>query len=103
MSTATSEPVILFPAGYEERGQYEAPARGYLSHVVVQVEDGSRYQLFFYDPVRLEQDLTSEGQGYLAEPNMIVLPEVNTENIRNAVQALWRTGYFQQIRPVHAK
>src|SRR5947209_18541977 len=99
MSMATSAPVIVFPDGYEERGQYEVPARGYLSDVIVQVEDGSRYQLFFYDPVRLEQDLASEGQGYLAEPNMIVMPEVTTENIRNAVQALWRAGYFHQIKP----
>ena len=105
MSTATSQPVIQFPEGYEERGQYEAPVKGYLGNVVVQVEDGSRYQLMFYDPVRLEQTLTSDaeaGRCFLAEPNMVVLPEVNTEAIRIAVHALWREGYFEQIRPLRA-
>ena len=76
MATATTEPVIKFPDGYDSRGEYEAPARGYLSHVIVQLDNGDRYQMFFYDPVRLQQDLEAEvksGRGYLAEPNVVAL------------------------------
>jgi hypothetical protein len=36
----------------------------------------------------LEQDLVSEGRGYLAEPNLIVLTQVTTERIKDAVRGL---------------
>jgi hypothetical protein len=103
MSTATTEPTIIFPDWYDEQAEFEATARGYLSHIVVQTEGGSRYQVQFYDPVRLAQDLTSEtesGRGYLAEPNMIVLSEVSTENVRRAVHGLWREGFFKHLKPL---
>jgi hypothetical protein len=100
MSTAMTEPTITFPEGYDAQAEFDTAARGYLSHVVVQLEDGSRYQLLFYDPVRLEQDLTADGRGYLAEPNMVILPEVTTENIRDAIRALWHERFFQHLKPL---
>ncbi len=102
MSTAMTEPLIQFPDGYDALCEFETPARGYLSNVLVSLEDGSRYQLCFYDPVRLEQDLQEEvksGRGYFAELNLILLPEVTTENIRKAVHGLWHDGLFQHFKP----
>ena len=72
---------IAFPEGYEERLEFETPSKGYLRDVVVHLEDGSSYRLFFIDPVRLEQDLQIEaanGREYYTEPGLVVLREVTT-------------------------
>jgi hypothetical protein len=37
----------------------------------------------------------ASGRPYYAEPGLIVLPEVTTEAIRQAVSGLLRDGYFQ--------
>jgi hypothetical protein len=101
MASVMTYPQIFFPPGYDARQEFETPARGYLSHVQVQLENGNRYQLFFYDPVRLQQDLEEQvksGRICLAEPNMIVLPEVTTENIKRALQELWERGCFEELK-----
>ncbi len=100
MSTATAEPIVIFPDWHDTRAELEATARGYLSHVVVQLQDGSRYQLLFYDPVRLEQDLTTEARGFLAEPNMVVVSDVTSEKIKDAVRGLWQQRYFEFLKPL---
>jgi hypothetical protein len=103
MSTATTQPTVLFPDGFDARGQHEAAARGYLSHVVARLEDGSFYQLVFYDVVRLQQDLADEteaGRRYLAEPNLIVVPEVTPAAIKEAVLGLWQDGFFEHLKPL---
>jgi hypothetical protein len=103
MTPTTTQPSIIFPNGFEERLEMEAPARGYLSDVVVQFGNGIRYKVFFYDPVRMRQDLeeyTKLGRAYLAEPNLILLPEVSTDNIIKAVHGLWKDGYFQHLKPL---
>ena len=77
--------------------------RGYLSDVVVQMEDGARYRLYFIDPVRLQQTLedeTASGRSYFSEPGLVVLPEVNTEEIKKAVAGLTRDGFFTQLKPL---
>jgi hypothetical protein len=103
MSAMTDQHTILFPEGYDEQREFETPAKGYLPEVVVRLEDGSRFQLFFYDPVRLQQDLMEAakwGKCCLAEPNIVVVPEVTTESIRKAVEQLVREGYFQYVKPL---
>ena len=94
---------VNFPADYDARGEQETPLKGYLGDVIVCLEDGSRYSLFFYDPVRLAQDLKSMvecGKACLAEPNMIVLPELTTEAIRKAVEQLVGEGFFRLLKPL---
>ena len=95
--------VISFPDGYDDRLEFETPSKGYLRDVVVQLEDGSSYKLFFIDPIRLQQDLqadAADGRDYYAEPGMVVLPEVTTETIQKAVAALWREGFFRSLKPL---
>jgi hypothetical protein len=68
---------IKFPEGYDAQAQSEAPFRGYLSEVIVQLEDGSQRQLSFIDPARLEQSLSSNvesGRAYYAEPGLSSYP-----------------------------
>jgi hypothetical protein len=94
---------VHFPEGYDRRREHETPLKGYLGDVVVQLEDGSRYKLYFIDPVRLQQTLADDverGRPFYTEPGLVVLPEVSTEAIRKAVSGLVRDGYFQHLKPV---
>jgi hypothetical protein len=103
MAQATSAIEIVFPYEPGSRSEYETPSRGYLSHVVVRLEDGSAYQMCFMDPVRLSQDLEGEvacGRGYFAEPNLIVLPVVNTESVQKAIHGLAQEGFFKLLKPM---
>src|SRR5438128_6071291 len=103
MSTAIEGLTISFPDGYDARREYETPSRGYLSDIIVQLEDGSRYKLYFIDPTRLSQTLEDDvraGREYLGEPNLVVLPEVTTASIKKAVHGLWLDGYFQHLKPL---
>jgi hypothetical protein len=103
MSILTDRYVIEFPPDYDAQSEYETPSRGYLSDVVVRMEGGARYQLFFIDPVRLQQELTGhmgEPQAYFWEPNLVVLPEVTTESIRAAVAGLVKERFFEYLKPL---
>jgi hypothetical protein len=103
MAADVSSFTIVFPEWYDARAEYEAPLKGYLSHVEVHLEDGSRYRLFFIDPVRLQQTLeedTASGRPYYTEPGLVVLPEVTTQAIQQAVPGLVRDGYFQHLQPL---
>jgi hypothetical protein len=103
MSTQVSPFTVVFPEWYDERCELEVPAKGWLQGVEVRLEDGSRYKLFFIDPVRLGQDLEEEvrlQRPYFAEPGLVVLPEVTTEAVRQAVAGLWRDGFFEHLRPL---
>jgi hypothetical protein len=94
---------IIFPDWYDERAQYEATCKGYLPDTVVLLADGTRHRVYFVDPVRLGQNLeadSNQGNPYLAEPGMVVIPEVTTEGIRKAVAGLARDGFFQHLKPV---
>src|SRR5205823_1300742 len=94
---------IHFHPDFNERAEWVMPDRGYLSHTVVELDDGSRYPVFFFEPTRLRQELeidTKSGRPYLAEPGMIVVPEVTRAAIHVAVERLANEGYFQHLRPL---
>jgi hypothetical protein len=96
---------IHFPGGIDDRAVYEAELKGWLQGVTVELADGSRYPVLFYDPVRLRQDLeadTAQGRPYAAEPGMIVIPTVTPAAIRQAVEHLVEDGFFQHLRPLPA-
>ena len=104
MSETGHYPKIVFPDSFDERSEYEMPLRGCLSHVFVELEDGSRYPVDFIDPVRLAQDLeeyVKSGVPCYAEPGLIVLPEVTVSRIENAVRYLHQHGFFQHLKPVN--
>ena len=103
MATATELADLVLPDDYDERSAYETPLRGYLEGATVRLVDGSRYSVYFYDPVRLAQDLEEYaklGRPFLAEPNLIVLPEVTEQAMRAAVERLAREGFFHKLKPL---
>lgn len=103
MTVQTTPFAIIFPEWYDARCEQETLLKGYLSDVEVRLEDGSRYKLYFTDPIRLQQTLEDDavsGRVYYAEPGLIVLPEVTTEAIRQAVSGLLRDEYFRHLKPI---
>jgi hypothetical protein len=103
VTTQTTPFTIIFPEWYDARCEYETPFKGYLSDVEVRLEDGSRYKVYFIDPARLQQTLEEDaasGRPYYAEPGLIVLPEVTTQAIRQAIHGLLRDGYFRHLKSI---
>ncbi len=95
------EPKLGFQFPFDEAAAYDAEARGYLAHVYVEFQDGSRCPVVFYDAVRLQQDLEEEakaGRAFIAEPGLIVLPEVTLGRMQDAIAYLHKQGYFESFR-----
>ncbi|HVA45094.1 MAG TPA: hypothetical protein VNH11_01800 [Pirellulales bacterium] len=92
---------LVFEYGFDNRDAFNAIGAGYLGGVVVELDDGSRHPVVFYDAVRLRQDLEEEakqGMPFLAEPGLIVLTEVSLENMKIAVSRLGQQGYFARFK-----
>jgi hypothetical protein len=103
MPTQTVPFTIVFPEWFDARCEQETPLKGYLSDVIVSLSDGTRFKLYFIDPVRLQQTLeddTASGKPYYAEPGLVVVPEVTTQAIQQAIHGLLRDGYFQSLKPI---
>jgi hypothetical protein len=103
MATDANGFTIHFPDWLDERAEWEVESKGWLQGVTVELADGARYSVFFYDPVRLSQDLqsdASQGRPYAAEPGMIVVPEVTREAIGEAVGQLVKAGFFYHLQPL---
>lgn len=100
--TSPCKPELIFEGGFDEREEMEARDRGYRSHVSVELSNGEQYSVVFYDVERLQQDLeveTKAGIPYIAEPGLIVLPEVTRKNMETAVSRLIEEGFFEALRP----
>jgi hypothetical protein len=92
---------IVFPDSFDERSREEMPLRGYLSHVLVELEDGSRYAVEFIEPVRLAQEMEDYARLNIpcyAEPGLIIVPEVTIERIEEAVEYLHHHGFFKHLK-----
>jgi hypothetical protein len=102
MATGMANYTIHYPEWFTERVEMEMTDKGYFAGPFVELEDGSRYELYFYDPVRLAQDLERmlpHGYPCLAKGNMVVVPEVTLATIQTAIDHLVRQGYFRHLKP----
>lgn len=107
----SAEVEIEFPEGYfgawkegdRMTGEMDTPTRGCLD-VIVRIGD-RRYEIHFYDPIRLGQEMSgaADRDGFAAEVAVVVLPEVNTEAIRRAVRALVTRDFFTHLTPLGAE
>ena len=93
---------LHYPEGYDERVEYEMAEKGYLPGVTVELADGSRDELTFYDPVRLAQNverLAARGIPFVVASHTVVMPEVTSAAIQQAIEHLVRQGFFVRPRP----
>ena len=65
---------------------FDSEMKGYRNDVFVTMPDGSIYEVFFYDVVRLRQDM---GTGvFITQPGLIILDKVNKASMELAVNDL---------------
>ena len=69
-------------------------AKGYCHYVYLTNDKREYWPLYFYDPVRLAQDI--EYEGYIAELGMVVIREVTLDNMVGTVKELLRIKFFDQ-------
>ncbi len=96
-------PKLTFKYGWDDKDDEETSMKGYRSDGIVQCSEGEMYPVYFIDPIRLQQDLEAEeelGSAFLAEPGLIILPEVTREAMENVVRQLWEQGYFDSLKPL---
>lgn len=103
MSIVSTAFRLVFAREFSEHDALEARDRGYLSHVLVEIDGQHLYPVVFYDPVRLQQDLETSakhGRAFVADPGMIVLPEITLESMHDAVRQLCQEGLFDFMAPL---
>jgi hypothetical protein len=80
---------------------------GYRGDVVVEFADGGAFPLYFYEPDAVREELDARlrsrlGQ-FVAEPGLVVIPEITLARMKSSVLELIEVGYFNHLRPVCAK
>ncbi len=100
MTDKPTYPRIIIPEGLGKR-IHEIESKE-MFYALVELENGNRYNLTFYTPLRLGQDLDfniEHGEPWLAELNVIVIPVVTLEAAQQCVQSLWHNGFFDDLKP----
>jgi len=90
----------MFKEEFDERLAFEVSQKGWCGIAMVELPEGGRVDVFFYSPERLAQDLemdTKAGHPYIAEPGLIVVPEVTLANMHAAVDQLYEQGFFEHF------
>src|SRR5271167_832636 len=77
---------------------------GYRGDVVVEFADGEAFPVYFYEPSAIREELDCRirsgfGQ-FVAEPGLVVIPEITLAGMKAAVLELIEVGYFTHLRPV---
>jgi hypothetical protein len=92
-------PKLHFREPFEGLVAFEVPSKGWYNGVTVELNNGRLIPVFFYDPVRLAQDLEADaarGEPFVAEHFMIVVPEVTESAMHQAIVSLYKKGWFDE-------
>ena len=98
-------PTITYhaPRDFDERAEYEMELKGHLCGGQVELADGRRFPITFFDPVRLSQELemtSKRGERAFIEPGLVVISDVTREVILETLPELVREGFFDHLRPL---
>jgi hypothetical protein len=100
----TEYPRLVFAHDVDDRDM--AP-HGYRGDVVVELADGEAFPVYFYEPDAVREELESRSRSgfgrFVAEPGLVVLPEITRANMKSSVLELLEVGYFNHLRPLCAK
>src|SRR5262249_39516917 len=97
MNQSASSVRLLFTCEMDERAEWEIKQKGFFEHVLAHLPDGKTVRVCFWEPVRLSQELEDYlkwGKRCLAEPGMIIIPEVTVPNMEAAVKELYEQDFF---------
>ncbi|GEM48511.1 hypothetical protein [Deinococcus cellulosilyticus] len=90
-------PVLLIPEDFTEQDWFNLSHKGWATFEVRHLEH--IYEIEFYDPVRLGQDLESMGN-CLIFSGLIVLKEVALPEILKALDLAEKEGLFKSLKPI---
>ncbi len=78
---------------------WEVQVKGWFSGASI-VCGTKRYQLNFFDPTRLSQEIKDEldHKNFFFEPNLIIVKEVTQAAIEEAITALVERGYLNSLK-----
>ncbi len=90
---------FVLPADFAEY-EWEAEAKGWFSGATM-IISGKRYQLNFYDPVRLSQEIESELErgDVFFEPNLVVVKSVTGSSMAQAARQLVESDRVRFLAP----
>jgi len=91
---------LIFPDYFEDEGWiYES--KGYFADITLHFAD-KIYELMFYDPVRLSQEINGELQRqiFFLERNLIVIPAVTRQHMEQAVAQLIAHRRITELLPM---
>ena len=95
-------PKLIF-LDWQEGDETEINRKGWFCHNVVELANGNRYQVCFFDKIRLVQELNyweEQGKPFFIENNLIVLSEVTIENIKAAILEAEKQKFFENLKPI---
>ena len=99
----TTYPRLLLEKDFDDQAAFEVEQKGWYGQALVALSDSIRVKVFFYDPVRLSQDLEyglRSGAVCIAEPGMIVIPSVTRQYMEAAINQLYKQGFFESLVPI---
>lgn len=83
---------------------YGIAPRGFRTDVTVEISHEVAFPVAFYEAISLCEELqarTKWGFGcFVAEPGLVVIPEISVASMKATVLELISIGYFQHLRPV---
>ena len=94
----------LLLEGFDERGAYEAHAKGYFADATVLLPSGERFRVFFMEPARAQHEIElavkSGTDGCVIENGLILVESVTRSSMEKAADVAYRNGFFDCLRPV---
>jgi hypothetical protein len=84
---------LVLPNDFDEYA-WEVESKGWFNAIAE--FDGNRYQISFYDPTRLSQDIEDEldENPIFYESNLLVVKSVDRSNMEKAVEYVANTGKY---------
>jgi hypothetical protein len=93
-------PRLVFAHDVDER---DLAPHGYRGDVRVEFGDGQSYPVYFYEPDAIREELDARRRSgfgqFVAEPGLVVIPEITLAAMRYSVAELIEVGYFIHSRP----
>ena len=103
MITENAEFPKLILLDWQEGDDWLLKSKGWFCHNFVELANGNRYRVCFYDSVRLGQELKDNdqnGKPFFIEDALIVLTEVTLENMKAAIIEAEEQKFFESLKPI---
>ena len=93
-------PRLVFAHDVDER---DIAPHGYRGDVVVELVGGDSFPVYFYEPDAIREELDARRQSgfgqFVAEPGLVVIPEMTLAAMKSSVLELIEVGYFTHLKP----